>query len=411
MTSQNNNISIQRGKQIVEQISPNLNIVEDRDCYILKSEDKLKLFGIALCGGCTIEKYQNNSIFTYSHAGIKECFLVANITHLGKPHPAFKKRIQIKEWFKEYYFSHKDDTALNIRIIGTYYYDGLTIFADFSADDYMDRLAHNSSAHIYTNDLFQAVKNGIFKKTDANGNRISLARSDRFKEYIDNGFIEQNPIFNFFSKFNDGFQFAQWITAVRAIKEMKENNFYQWRATEWAGFFMEMKIRDFITEEQCEDIVRYVANCKSYDMLDFDLIFYKNLFYGDIKASNIDEKECILNDQNNVTQAILKHDRLFYIIFEHETVRDKDHNSEMAIERMKLLGEPYAPGKKISYQAKMKHSVCFRKMTILEINRANYRNVLRDFNQGHQPTGESRAPKFKIRKSDMENYVVYRYVR
>ncbi len=59
----------------------------------------------------------------------------------------------------------------------------------------------------------------------------------------------------------------------------------------------------------------------------------------------------------------------------------------------------------------MKHSVKFIKMTIIELNRVNYAKALKDFNQGHQPDGKPRAPKFNIDKKTLENdnFVVFRY--
>jgi hypothetical protein len=57
----------------------------------------------------------------------------------------------------------------------------------------------------------------------------------------------------------------------------------------------------------------------------------------------------------------------------------------------------------------MKHSVNFKTMTIIELNRANFREVLVNFNQGRQPDGSSRNPKFKINKRNIDNFVVFRY--
>ena len=60
---------------------------------------------------------------------------------------------------------------------------------------------------------------------------------------------------------------------------------------------------------------------------------------------------------------------------------------------------------------KMKHSVKFTKMTIIELNKVNFRDALRTFNQGKQPDGSARAPKFKINKQTLanDNFVVFRY--
>lgn len=59
----------------------------------------------------------------------------------------------------------------------------------------------------------------------------------------------------------------------------------------------------------------------------------------------------------------------------------------------------------------MKHSVNFKKMTVIELNPVNYKTVLKTFNQGHQPDGKARAPKFNILKNYLndDNFVVFRY--
>ena len=63
----------------------------------------------------------------------------------------------------------------------------------------------------------------------------------------------------------------------------------------------------------------------------------------------------------------------------------------------------------MSYADKMKNRVNFRKMMILELNRANCGELLSEFHQGHQPDGSPRAPKVKINKRNVENYQVYHY--
>ena len=65
----------------------------------------------------------------------------------------------------------------------------------------------------------------------------------------------------------------------------------------------------------------------------------------------------------------------------------------------------------MSYHDRMKHSVNFVKMSIVELNRINYGCILTTFNQGHQPDGSKRNPKFNINKKVLnnDNFVVFRY--
>ena len=65
----------------------------------------------------------------------------------------------------------------------------------------------------------------------------------------------------------------------------------------------------------------------------------------------------------------------------------------------------------MSYSKRMKNSVKFVKMSIIELNRVNFRKALMDFNQGRQADGSARKPKFNINKKVLENdnFVVFRY--
>ena len=72
----------------------------------------------------------------------------------------------------------------DIRFIGIYHYQNNVIFADFIKDTYLQHGLHNSSAHIYTNDLYQAVRNGVFHREDQYGNHIYSVRAKDFADYL-----------------------------------------------------------------------------------------------------------------------------------------------------------------------------------------------------------------------------------
>lgn len=57
----------------------------------------------------------------------------------------------------------------------------------------------------------------------------------------------------------------------------------------------------------------------------------------------------------------------------------------------------------------MKHSVNFKRMKIFELNRANMHETLKEFNQGRQPSGEARTPKYSINKRNIDNFIVFSY--
>ncbi|MGN0347158.1 MAG: hypothetical protein ACI4DU_07705, partial [Lachnospiraceae bacterium] len=301
-----------------------------------------------------------------------------------------------------------NEKDVTIHLTGVYHYDGLIVFVEFAIEDYMDNKMNSSAAHVYSNDIYQALTNKKFEKTDKNNNHITTIVSRNYKAYID-GTLNESTLFDLFRKFNLGFKFGEWITAVRAISEMKEKNWYQWRGTEWAGWLLEFKVNEFLELENCQEKMMYIGNKKGTDLLDFDLVFKEEKFYGDLKASDITSNLTPGNDQENVLEALAKYGRIWYIIYEHETIKDKDRDSEMAKARMELLGTPYQEGEKISYQSRMKHSVNFKRMKIFELNRINMHEVLKEFNQGHQPNGEKRAPKFSINKKNIDNFIVFSY--
>lgn len=392
-----------------EQISPNMQMVIDYDQPLSKSSDILNAYRSALGDSCAIEKYnKTKKVYTYHHNGIKEYFLTSSVTYLSNPHPIFKKRCQLKPWFKDFYNEHKDDPNTNIRLMGIYHYDGLVVFVEFRLEDYIFRKLNSSAAHVYTNDIYQAVTHGVFEKIDYRGNHVTSVLSKNFKKYLD-GNLSGNSVFEIFKSFNNEFTFDKWITADEAISEMKDALWYQWKGTEWPGWSLEYKFATFVKQNNYEDQIKYIGNLKDSNMLDFDLIFPKDNFYGDLKASDISKNEAPGNDQENVLDAIARYGKLWYVIYEHETIKDTDMNNEMAKKRMELLGEPYVDGCKISYASRMKHSVKFKRMRIFELNRVNMNQALSVFNQGHQPDGSARKAKFLINKQNIDNCIVFSY--
>ncbi len=398
-----------------EQITQSGSLVYDYDQPMSKMIDYESVFRDAL-GDIEIIKYGTERIhpIKYTHNNHDTYFLTASITWLSGPHPLFKKRMQLKPWYQDFYKEYDQRENTDVKIVGVYSYDGMHIFVEFNAEDFIGNKCNNSSAHVYSNDLYQALKYDYFTKTDKNGNTITTIYSKNFKKYLDEnieGNMEGNVIFDFFSKFNNDFTFGEWITAKTAIGEMKSNNWKQWKQSEWAGWFLEYLTSNFIEKEDCKNIVMYIGNKKAGGLPDFDLYFNNDHFYGDLKASDINKNEVILNDQENTLKALEDNGKLWYVIYEHETKKDIDYNSEMAKARMELMGTPYHKGSKISYRTRMKHSVKFKKMEILELNEINRHLILKDFNQGHNSDGNERNLKYKINKKDIDNFTIYSYTK
>lgn len=359
-------------------------------------------------------------VLEYVDNDIVHHLLVRTCTYLGNPHPIFKKRVQLPLWFNEYANAvNKQNPNVDVRYIGVYHYGDEyhgdnVIFVDFKKDTYLTKKGHNSSAHIYTNDLFQAMTYGVFTKEDYFGNCISTIRRDKFSDYISNNATESCSLFDLFRKFNCGFTFGKWLKALDVIKEMHKNEWKQWRQAEWAGWFLEYKFNKFTIDNRLTNQMRYVGSSQKHEgELDFDIRFEEEDFYGDLKASDIKQKETPGNDQKNLTECIFRFDKFWYVIYEHETIKDSDVEYEATIARNHYIKkvDPSYTKDEMSYYKRMKNSVKFMRMSIIELNRINFREALTNFNQGHQTDGTIRKPKFNIDKKVLENdnYVVFRY--
>lgn len=404
-----------------EQITLDKSLVIAQDQPLSSNQMQKCLLDVLGEENCRILSYNTHSwILEYINEGKIYHLLVRTCTYLGNPHPIFKKRVQLPLWFNEY-TNHisKQNTNIEVRYIGIYHYGDAhhgdnVIFVDFKKDTYLRKKGHNSSAHVYTNDLFQAMTYGVFTKEDYFGNTISTIRKDKFRDYINEKVSKTSSLFDLFREFNNGFAFGQWLKALDVIKEMHRNEWQQWKQAEWAGWFLEYKFNQFTIVNNVTNQMRYVGSSLKHEGdLDFDIHFDEEDFYGDLKASDVNKKETPGNDQENLIECIYQSDKFWYVIYEHETIKDSDANYEATIGRnhyIKSVDTAY-DNDEMSYHERMKNSVKFTKMSIIELNRVNFREVLTTFNQGHQPGGNARKPKFNINKKVLsnDNFVVFRY--
>lgn len=398
-----------------EQINPELSLEVEMD-QVLSPAQQIKAISYFLGeDNCSIQKICGRKVLVFENAGRKFILLHKAITYLGNPHPIFKKRVQLPTWMREFCSEIKrQELDYDVRLIGVYHYKNGVVFADFDKETYLTRKMHNSSAHIYINDIYQAYKQGIFQKVDQFGNRIYAIHSQKFKDYLMGKIETKNQLLKLFEQFNCGYTFGEWLYALDAIKEMYGNQWEHWQQAEWAGWFLEYKFNKFTTENHTTNLMRYVGTAnkaKKEGVFDFDIFFPKDDFYGDLKASDIEHKDCPGNDQNAFVECINMYDKFWYVIYEHYTRKDCDFNHKATIARNQFIRsvKPDYEKDDMSYYERMKHSVKFVKMSILELNRINFRSVLSDFNQGKQPDGKARAKKFAIKKRDMDQYVIYRY--
>ena len=360
---------------------------------------------------CSIQEILGHKVFVYSANNKQYILLHRAVSYLGGngQHPIFKKRVQLPFWYKEFCQNAKNGKLqYDIRFIGVYHYKGVVVFVDFAKDTYLKKKVHNSSAHIYINDLYQALTNGVFHKEDMFGNHIYAIRGNKLASYLSGKETGQSILFTLFEQFNQGFSFGQWLEVLPTIKIMQSAKWPEWRQTEWPGWFLEYKFNQFPFDNKTAPYIIYTGQSnksKSDDVFDFDVWFKKSQFYGDLKASDINAKEAPGNDQTAFIECINMFGKFWYIIYEHETKKDSENNDYKEVRAYNR----YMKKDELSYATRLKTGVKFMKMTILELNRINYREALTEFNQGHQPDGAKRNPKFMIKKKDIDRFVVFRY--
>lgn len=451
---------MKQGNSKVEQVDKSGNIIKDQpDTVLTKNE----LYNVLNENLGNLEKKGN---FLYGeYKGNKYSVRVKNITYLGGKHKKYKKRYQIPNDLKTFYDDAKEKKMKPL-MIGVYTYGDNTLFVYFNIDTYIDKKANNSSAHVYTTDLAAALiedengENGYYKKIDYFGNEIIVFNSDKSSvEYfmneilgssddqiqhellkIENAFQslsddliqnsynrkelfkikikERENRLTFYGKniiptkiqkiFLDFFdsQEKEW-NGIDCYKEMLQTKYRNRNQGEWPGYYLEYKFEDYIEKNNLKDEVRYEQD-KTIQGIDLDLYFPKMNSYGDLKAHSNDSAAVPGNDTQTVQEVIRKNGRIFYIICEHSTIKDKDCEYEVT----KYWNENKDNKKKnqnpLSYKNRMKNSVSLKTLYILCVDKDNYKN-LKVFKQGKNSDGKPRKTKIMIDIKDMNKFLKMKY--
>lgn len=368
-----------------------------------------------------------HNVYFYDKGGQNETLLlVAAVTYMGgsgkkTKHPEFLKRIQIPAWWNK--IANKYQSKYNIKYFGIYNYKNMNIFCDVQKDTYMERNVNNSSAHIYMNDLVQAQSKGVFERKDQNGNIIISIDSSKIESYFRKQLVDRKEEFNFLKEFNETFINGETIIAKDAINEMRLGNSRHWKETEWPGWFLEYKFQQFLKDSMYSVVFLEDKNISNTNIdqtkLDFDLWLSESSHYADLKSSSIQVTEFIGNDKESVLQAIKKYGKLWYIVYQHHTKLDRDvvgnweknFEKSQARQRALIINEHCLNQRKItkekSYFTRMKHSVKYSGMFVLELNAQNIKHYALNFKQGRQPDGSSRNVKVKFNKRQIENGIVF----
>ena len=109
---------------------------------------------------CSIKEILNKDVFCYNHDNKQEILLLSAVTYLGGngQHPVFKKRSQLKNWYKDIVELFETDNNVNVRFVGVYHYKDNIVFAEFIKDTYIKRKLNSSAAHVYINDIYKGMK-------------------------------------------------------------------------------------------------------------------------------------------------------------------------------------------------------------------------------------------------------------
>ena len=183
---------MKEGTALVEQVTSSGDIILGCDFSLSTSEifDRLQKYFP------NIEKNSDGFIHG-NYKGFKYSIQAKNITYLGNPHPEFKKRIQISDDLPQFY-QHFKSLGYVPLLIGIYTFHETQVFANFNITDYIEKKAHNSSAHVYTQDISAAVVDGIFQKTDYFNNTITVFEKEFVNYFLDDYLnLEKEEIVSF----------------------------------------------------------------------------------------------------------------------------------------------------------------------------------------------------------------------
>lgn len=378
----------------VEQITTNETIVDDYG-EILKKSELSKIF----LNNFKNVIMKNNFIYGETNSN-KYCIYYKNVSYLGKPHPLHKKRIQISDDFKKIFYKNKEE-GITTLLIGVYKYQDTLLFCDFDTANYINNKSHNSSAHVYSIDLLNGIRNGYFSKKDIRGNVITVFDKNNVDKYLNNKLFGINPTFEIFDTLDNFFNniAKEWF-GVEVYSEMIENNYRNKYQPEWPGFYLEFKLDRYLEENDKKEVITFYQNRKK-GKIDLDLKFPQIGYYGDLKAHSIKSSGIQGNDYKTIMD-LLEKQSVYYIVANHETEKDKDHNYVVTT----FWNQQQNKSNLMSYSNKMKYSIKIKSYYILELNKYN-KKYIDIYHQGKNSNGNPRNPKISIKMKNINNFLVH----
>lgn len=392
------------GKELVEQVDDKGNIfLEEDQSY---SERELREI---LSGVFNVSDVENRAVVA-KYRGEDFAIYAKNVTYLGHPWQAFKKRIQIGNNFKDRIVYFKEQGVKTL-LIGVYKHDDVLILVDFDTSTYLQKTANNSSAHVYSYDLQLAYRDGITSRVDRNGNRLTLFKPDYVGVFLDEKFGKKSQtapitlyekkqrLFNFLDGF---FETLPWEwNGIDCYKEMIQADYHRKYQPEWAGTYLEFRFEEYLKQHPYGPVQKHSGH--SQKELDFDLFLSELETYGDLKCHTIGG--AIPGNDYESVMAVIEDGSLYYVVLEHDTVKD----SEMGFVTTKYWNQVQGKKNPMSYSTRMKGAIKLIDYRILEINSINAK-YLSSFQKGFvNSDGKPRKEKVSIGKKDLDNFSEYVY--
>ena len=179
------------------------------------------------------------------------------------------------------------------------------------------------------------------------------------------------------------------MDGIEAIKEMKEAEFSQWRATEWQGFYFEFKVRP-------ELITRLGGGPKKIGSTSFDYALNRT---WDMKVHSTSTRHgkksqlnCALNDAESMRIAVAQ-GGVGLMILSGEPTYDWDFTRWHKKFRS---GSDEEPKKALKKSFKSERMDFFFIPTLSRLEEALESGEFALFKQGKQPTGEARKVKYSL---------------
>lgn len=386
-----------RGSFIVEQIDTFGNVVMDYDQTLSPMELKRYL--------AYLFHADVTNVIKGVYGGRRYVIYAKNVTYLGNPHPEYKKRIQLGSDMLEVYKEHKAQGEEMI-ILGVYHYFENYILVDFDIEQYVQNKSHNSSAHVYVEDLQKAVLNGIATKIDYRDNKITAFRPDYVNDFLEDKLGEHKvwtPVDATIECLSEYFRgLPKYWHGVDCYREMINKDFSKKFWGEWQAAYSEMKLQEYIENDNYVQDYMVMYQDRSEGGIDLDIYYPELRTYGDLKMHSENSGAIPGNKYETLLNLIQDHN-LYYAIGSHNTIKDSERDFEVC----KFIN-PIKGKQLLSYAQRMKNSIELKEFMILEINRFNYQYLASFQKDFKNSDGKPRTEKFMINKKDIERFTIYK---